>query len=47
VREYHDLMAARRSVRSFSAEPVPIELIEWAVRAAGRAPSGANLQPWC
>ncbi len=46
VREYHDLMAARRSVRSFSVEPVPLELIEWAVRAAGRAPSGANLQPW-
>jgi nitroreductase len=25
---------------------VPVDLIEWAVRAAGLAPSGANLQPW-
>ncbi len=46
VREYHDRIAGRRSVRAFSPEPVPAELIEWAVRAAGRAPSGANLQPW-
>jgi iodotyrosine deiodinase len=36
----------RRSVRQFSAEPVPRELIENAVRAAGSAPSGANQQPW-
>jgi nitroreductase len=33
-------------VRRFSREPVPIELIENAVRAAGTAPSGAHLQPW-
>lgn len=46
VREYHDRMATRRSVREFSPEPVPPELVEWAIRAAGRAPSGANLQPW-
>ena len=42
----HDLLAGRRSVRSFSPEPVPRELIETAVRCAGTAPSGANLQPW-
>jgi len=36
----------RRSVRHFSAEPVPRELIENALRAAGSAPSGANQQPW-
>ena len=46
VRKYHDRMLTRRSVRDFSSEPVPFELIEWAVRAAGKAPSGANLQPW-
>lgn len=46
VREYHDRMVARRSVRHFSDEPVDLELIAWAIRAAGRAPSGANLQPW-
>src|SRR5271155_1669057 len=36
----------RRTVREFSSEPVPIELVENAVRAAMTAPSGANLQPW-
>jgi nitroreductase len=36
----------RRTVREFSDRPVPREAIEWALRAAGTAPSGANLQPW-
>lgn len=39
-------MRTRRSVRQFSAEPVPFELIENAVATAGTAPSGANQQPW-
>jgi iodotyrosine deiodinase len=39
-------IADRRSVRHFSADPVPHELIENAIRAAGTAPSGANQQPW-
>ncbi|MGB5245792.1 MAG: nitroreductase family protein [Woeseia sp.] len=39
-------VARRRSVREFSDRPVPRELIETALRAAGTAPSGANLQPW-
>jgi iodotyrosine deiodinase len=39
-------IAERRSVRHFSPEPVPGELIENAIRAAGTAPSGANQQPW-
>ena len=39
-------LARRRSVREFSDEPVPRELIETAVRIAGQAPSGANRQPW-
>jgi nitroreductase len=37
---------ARRSVRRFSSEPVPWELVENAIRAAGTAPSGAHQQPW-
>ena len=41
-----ELMATRRSVRDFSPEPVPWELIENALRTAGSAPSGANKQPW-
>ena len=36
----------RRSVREFSARPVPRDIIETALSAAGTAPSGANLQPW-
>lgn len=36
----------RRSVRQFSTEPVPRDLVEHAVRIAASAPSGANLQPW-
>jgi iodotyrosine deiodinase len=36
----------RRSVRHFSTDPVPYELVERAVAAAGTAPSGAHQQPW-
>src|SRR5262245_50402365 len=36
----------RRTVRAFSPRPVPREVIEDCLRAAGTAPSGANLQPW-
>ncbi|HSG14694.1 MAG TPA: nitroreductase family protein [Anaerolineae bacterium] len=36
----------RRTVRDYSDRPVPREVIEQCLLAAGRAPSGANLQPW-
>jgi iodotyrosine deiodinase len=36
----------RRTVRAFSPEPVPLEVVENAIRAAATAPSGANQQPW-
>lgn len=39
-------MARRRTVRDFSDRPVPREVIENCLRAAGSAPNGANLQPW-
>jgi nitroreductase len=39
-------VARRRSVRDFSARPVPCAVIEDCLRAAGSAPSGANMQPW-
>ena len=39
-------LEARRSIRRFSPEPVPVELVENAIRAAGTAPSGAHQQPW-
>lgn len=38
--------SARRSVRSFSSDPVPREVIERAILLAGTAPSGAHRQPW-
>ncbi len=45
-RAFLELMQARRSVRQFSSEPVPFELVENAIRTAGTAPSGAHQQPW-
>ncbi len=36
----------RRTVRDFAERPVPRELIESCLLAAGSAPSGANMQPW-
>ncbi|MBW2733886.1 MAG: nitroreductase family protein [Deltaproteobacteria bacterium] len=39
-------LRSRRSLRAFSPQPVPREAMEWAVRCAGLAPSGANQQPW-
>jgi iodotyrosine deiodinase len=36
----------RRTVREFSNKPVPLEVIEACLLAAGTAPSGANMQPW-
>jgi nitroreductase len=45
-REFLTRVRERRSVRQFSSEPVPRELIENALRSAGSAPSGANQQPW-
>lgn len=39
-------LSRRRSVRAFAPDPVPRELVLDAIRVAGSAPSGANLQPW-
>ncbi|MEL6525572.1 MAG: nitroreductase family protein, partial [Chloroflexota bacterium] len=39
-------MKQRRTVRDYSSEPVPFELISNAIETAGYAPSGANQQPW-
>lgn len=45
-RRFLESMQRRRTVRFFSSEPVPFELIENAIRCAASAPSGANQQPW-
>ena len=44
--EFYKLMDGRRSVRMFSDEPVPKEVIETAVLTANTSPSGAHQQPW-
>lgn len=44
--EFFEEIRKRRTVRDFSARPVAREIIEYCVRAAGTAPSGANMQPW-
>lgn len=46
VQAFYDDMQRRRTVRDFSGRPVPRDIIETALAAAGTAPSGANLQPW-
>ncbi len=43
---FFDDLRRRRTVREFSTRPVPREVIEDCLRAAGTAPSGANIQPW-
>ena len=46
LEEFYADMNRRRTVREFSARPVPRDLIETALKVANTAPSGANLQPW-
>jgi len=44
--QFLQMMKQRRTVRDFSADAVPEEVIRCAIEAAGSAPSGANMQPW-
>lgn len=44
--DFAALMSRRRSIRAFAPTPVPRQVIEAAIRAAGTAPNGANHQPW-
>lgn len=41
-----DALISRRSIRAFSAEPVPDALMRRILEAASWAPSGSNIQPW-
>ncbi|MDH6232452.1 iodotyrosine deiodinase [Mesorhizobium soli] len=43
---FYEEIKRRHTVRSFSPRPVPREIIEHCIMAAGTAPSGANHQPW-
>lgn len=46
ARAFYEVIRHRRTVREFSDRPVPRETIEWVIRAASTAPSGAHKQPW-
>lgn len=46
ARGFYEEMDRRRTTRHFSTQPVPREAIEFAIRTAGTAPSGAHQQPW-
>ncbi|XP_014486586.1 PREDICTED: iodotyrosine deiodinase 1 [Dinoponera quadriceps] len=46
VSEFYETVAARRSLRFFSTDPVPKEIIREIIKAAGTAPSGAHTEPW-
>ncbi|MBX3115061.1 MAG: nitroreductase family protein [Fimbriimonadaceae bacterium] len=46
IKSDYEVADARRTVRHFSNDPVPQEVIETAIRIAGTAPSGAHRQPW-
>ena len=44
--EAYELIVNRKSIRSFTEEPISDELIEAILKAGERAPSGKNNQPW-
>jgi len=41
-----ETLKRRRTVRQYSTERVPLDVVERAIEAAASAPSGANQQPW-
>lgn len=46
VGAFFEVARRRRSVREFSPEEIPDDVLEMAIRTAATAPSGANMQPW-
>jgi nitroreductase len=45
-KKYLKQIQQRRTVREFSKEQVPLDVLKNCLLAAGSAPSGANRQPW-
>ena len=45
-RSFHMNITLRRTVRDFSSQSVPMEVVTNAIKSASSAPSGANKQPW-
>ena len=46
AKAFYENVKRRRTIREFSDRPVPRDIIETCLLAAGTAPNGANLQPW-
>lgn len=46
ARAFYEDLRRRRTVRDFSDRPIPSDVVEYCVLAAGTAPSGAHMQPW-
>jgi nitroreductase len=46
AKAFYEEVRTRRTVRHFSDRPVPRDVVESCILAAGTAPNGANLQPW-
>ena len=46
MRHLDTIIRGRRSVRAFTTDPVPREIVETAIEAAGWAPSPHGRQPW-
>ncbi len=46
VKSFYSDINKRRSLRVFSDKPVDREVIEYEIKSAGTAPSGAHKQPW-
>jgi nitroreductase len=46
ARTFFETMKKRHTIRQFAPDPVPREIVQDCIAAAGRAPSGANQQPW-
>jgi iodotyrosine deiodinase len=45
-KDFYEDLSRRRTVRDFSEKNVPHDVIEFCLKAANTAPSGANRQPW-
>lgn len=45
-REFADYLKKRRTIREYSSQNFPIEIILNCIESAGSSPSGANMQPW-
>ena len=44
--QFFQKVSNRRSVRDFSSDDIPIDIIKNCIKSASTAPSGANKQPW-